>query len=199
MTDDDSRCPFCLEPIVTKTRQSTDFTYRCGHKVHTRCATEYLESNALVNTKFQCPLCRAMQSTWFPTRLMHTRAVQCTNWDEGTSWETKTVAAFLECTYVGSFCPSRVGFGPNLEMAKIPDTFDASKCKKQMSLALFGILGGKDMTGGKERFNTTVQFCFDAVTVYIKHREADGVIPVPFKYSYSIQEILFGRYIMMNF
>lgn len=167
----DDNCAFCCQPIVTKTRQDTDFVYRCGHKVHTRCVAAYLESSAPVNNKFRCPICRGPQSTWFPTRVCRTRAVQSTNATEADEWEKKTVVSFFECAYVNSFRPSRVGFDRhNLRMVKIPEMFDVDMCTRNIKMVLLGMLG-KASFENKEEFNAAVEFSTAAVTMYIEARE----------------------------
>ena len=193
--DDIITCPICLDPIVTKTRQNTHFKYRCGHLVHTRCAAQYLESRAPVATKFQCPMCRGAQSTWFPARLCRTRAVQCTKEEDAKAWEEKTVAAFMECAYINALRPSRIGFSQNLKMIQIPAKFDEAKCTKSLVNALVGMLGKKSF-GSKERFDLIVRFMVATVANYIKVRELTGRVPHFFRHVGTVNKILFGKLAM---
>jgi len=164
-------CAFCLDPIVTKTRSNTDFTYRCGHVFHTRCAAAYVcQSDADVTAKFRCILCRKNQSTWFPTRLMHEMAIQCTRPAEATKLKNCAVNAFFECAYVNSFMPGRVGFGPNLRMVKIPEAFDMELCAKNIAIAMIGMLG-KTSFDDEAHFEFATGAVISAVVNYIGERE----------------------------
>lgn len=167
----DNDCAFCLQPIVTKTRSTTHFTYRCGHVFHTRCVAAFVYgSDADVTLKFRCIMCRMMQSTWFPTRLKREMAIQCTHQEEAMKLKNDAVNAFFECAYVNSFMPGRVGFGTNLEMVKIPEGFDVALCAKNISIAILGMVGKKSFDD-KAHFEFATGAVIRAVTNYIDERE----------------------------
>jgi len=99
-----------------------------------------------------------------------TRAIQSTNATEADEWEEKTVALFFECAYVNSFKPSRLGFGQNLRMVKIPAVFDADMCTRNLKTVFLYMLG-KASFDNKEQFDTVIEFSTEAVKKYIGERE----------------------------
>jgi len=189
--NDDNDCAFCLEPIVTKTRSNTHFTYRCDHIFHTRCVAAYVyKSDADVSAKFRCILCRKNQSTWFPTRLMREMATQSTCPAEVEKWERGAVDAFFECAYVNSFMPGRVGFGHDLQMVKIPERFDTTLCTKNITIAIVGMLGKKSFRD-KAHFEFVLGVVVRAVTHYINEREQYNRKPMNVDYFDIVRRILF--------
>tara|TARA_A100001015_G_C14871631_1_gene664632 strand:- start:416 stop:997 length:582 start_codon:yes stop_codon:yes gene_type:complete len=56
----DDKCPVCQEVLFTSL--SSYFTLKCGHKIHTSCWENYLETN------YNCPICKKsnydMTRTW---------------------------------------------------------------------------------------------------------------------------------------
>lgn len=168
--DSNDVCTFCMEPIVTKTRSTTHFTYRCGHMFHTKCVAAYVVgSNADIKSKFRCINCRGFQSVWHPTRVSFAMARQSRKDDEALYWREEATTRFLECAYIESFRPGRVGFGSNLEIVKIPATFDITKCKKNVRIAVLFLIGKSKFTN-RAHFDQVVQSVTNGVEQYIEDR-----------------------------